>query len=208
MHSNFFHWGQTDPQWLTKGAQGPQARPAWPWRLLQVSMEAELRCGKRRGNGVLSDPWLTRALRCGQLGRRRGRRRVIWAGGGQNLQRNGDRGGYSQGSGSIPAGEKKRRRWRSCWVPQRSSGLRRTARGGDGHGSAARCLRGHARKRSRGGREHAHEREERIREREASPGEAPRRPGQAGGGGAGSPASSTQVLAVSTNKTANLQEAP
>jgi hypothetical protein len=60
--------GQSDPRQLTDGAQGPYDRPAWPARpeqpghggLLQVSMEAVLRCRKKKGDGVLSDPWLTR----------------------------------------------------------------------------------------------------------------------------------------------------
>jgi hypothetical protein len=76
---NFLHRGQNDPRPMTSGARGPYDRPAWPARpeqpghggLLQVSMEAALRCGKRRGTGSSRTLGSPGALRRGQLGRRR-----------------------------------------------------------------------------------------------------------------------------------------
>jgi hypothetical protein len=64
---------------MTSGARGPYDRPAWPARpeqpshggLLQVSMEAALRCRKRRGTGSSRTLGSPGALRRGQLGRRR-----------------------------------------------------------------------------------------------------------------------------------------
>jgi hypothetical protein len=44
---------------------------------------------KKKGDGVLSDPWLTRALRRGQLGRIRAGGDEFWRSGGRNLQGNG-----------------------------------------------------------------------------------------------------------------------
>jgi hypothetical protein len=74
---------------------------------------------------------------------------------------------------SIPLEGSKREDQRSSWTLRPCSGMCGTAASGGIHGGHARCLRG---ERSREGREHAREREERIGERRGRQGRSyPRR---------------------------------
>jgi hypothetical protein len=85
--------------------------------------------------------------------------KVVGAGGGPvtaqsaaadsgSCRRNGDGGGDSGRSSPMPSVRRWREVRRSCWVPRRSSGRRKTARGGDGHGGElGLCERFHGRER-------------------------------------------------------------
>jgi hypothetical protein len=120
---------------------------------------------------------------------------------------NGDGGGDSRHGGSIPWPGRKSTGWRTFSARWWSSGQCLAAAGGNGHGGSVDVCVGKTK------------REESMRERgeEGRRGErgsrgilvaSSSRPGkEAGGGGAVSLASNTQVLAISTKKIVNLQKA-
>jgi hypothetical protein len=189
---NFLHQGPFDPGPLTEGARGHVGWPRWSGRLGRSQPDLlpdtgdgrpgrVLRREGKEGKGSKRTTSSPCTRRRGQLGRRKAGSGEFGGGGSQVRQGNGDGGGDSRCSSSIPWARRTREaRW--CWgLARRRPGRCVAAALAGGHGGAARLLGGGRGREERQGEKEMREKRGRAASRCCSRGRLGLRR-QAGGG--------------------------